>query len=112
LKGTERAQDQSEYEKDERILGGSKFAEGVIREKRESPGLDVVTPEEIIREASEKAGLSVKALLSGSRRSNVAQLRTQLVLQLVDHPRLTLVRIGHLVGISRWGVSKILERKT
>jgi predicted transcriptional regulator len=51
------------------------------------------------------------ALLSGSRRSNVAKLRAQLVLQLVNQPGMTLTRIGQLVGVSKSGVSKIMNRE-
>jgi putative transposase len=111
MKGIRLKKDQDELEKDDRILGDEKFVKSLIPEKKRLPGLDEILPEELIREVCGKAGLRVDALLSGSRRWNVAEVRTQLVLQLVDHPGLTLTRIGRLVGISRWGVSKILERR-
>ena len=112
LKGLRITRDRDEPDRDGRVLGGEKFVGSLIREKKKSSGLVVKSPEELILEACGKAGLSMDALLSGSRRSNVAELRARLVLQFVDNPGMTLTRIGRLVGISRWGVSKILERRT
>ena len=112
LKGLRIAGDRDEPDRDGRVLGGEKFVSGLTREKNKPSSLGVKSPEELIREACGKAGLSVDALLSGSRRSNVAKLRAQLVLQLVDQPGMTLTRIGQLVGVSKSGVSKILNRET
>ena len=110
LKEIRRADTLDEPDRDARVLGGEKFVRDLMREKNKPSSLGMKSPEELILEVCGKAGLSADALLSGSRRSNVAEVRTQLVLQFVDHPGMTLTRIGRLVGVSRWGVSKILER--
>jgi putative transposase len=111
LKGLRITGDRDEPDRDGRVLGGEKFVGSLIREKKKSSGLVVKSPEELILEACGKVGLSMDALLSGSRRSNVAKLRAQLVLQLVDQSGMTLTRIGQLVGVSKSGVSKILNRE-
>jgi DNA-directed RNA polymerase specialized sigma subunit len=41
----------------------------------------------------------------------VAEVRAQLVRQLVAYPDITLTDIGFLVGVSKSGVYRILERK-
>ena len=110
LKEIRRSADMNEPDGDGRVLGGEKFVGSLITEKKKTPGSDVKALEKLIREACGKAGLSTDALVSGSRRSNVAKLRAQLVLQLTDQPGMTLIQIAQLVGVSRWGVSKILER--
>lgn len=105
------AADRDEPDRDGRVLGGEKFIGSLIREKKKASSLGVQSPVELISDACGKAGLSTGALLSGSRRSNVAKLRAQLVLQLVDQSGMTLTRIGQLVGVSKSGVSKILNRE-
>lgn len=112
LKGIRIAGDWNESGRDGCVLGGETFARSVIRRKRTLPAPDAELPEDLILDACKQSGLSVDALLSGSRRSDVAGLRAQLVLRLVDRPGITLTRLGRLVGISRWGVSKILARRT
>ena len=94
-----------------RVLGGEKFVKSLIIEKHKTPGPDVKALEELIRGACRKAGLSVEELLSGRRRANVAEVRAQLVRQLVAYPDITLTDIGFLVGVSKSGVYRILERK-
>jgi hypothetical protein len=111
LKGLRLREDGDESVTDGRILGGETFARSLIRQKKRSPDTGAKSPEELIRDACGQSGLSVNALQSGSRRANVARLRASLVLQLVDHPGMTLTGIALLVGVSKSGVYKILERK-
>jgi len=111
LKGLRIAGERDEPDRDGRVLGGEKFIGSLIREKKKASSLRAKSPVELISDACGKAGLSTGALQSGSRRSNVAKLRAQLVLQLVDQPGMTLTRIGQLMGVSKSGVSKILNRE-
>ncbi len=110
LKGIRITGDWNKSDGDGCILGGEKFVKSLIQQKKITAS-DTKPPEILIRDACKKAGHSVDALLSGSRRSDVSELRAQLVLRLVDQPGMTLTGVGRLVGISRWGVSKILERR-
>ena len=111
LKGIRFKEDEDELTKDGCVLGGERFLSTLMRRKRQSPSTGTKSPEELIRDACSQTGLSVNALLSGSRRADVVELRKRLVLELVDHPGITLTRIGLLVGVSKSGVYKILERK-
>lgn len=111
LKEIRRTGDLDENDRDGRVLGGEKFVRSLIREKKKTPGPGAKAPEELIREACGKDGPSVEELLSGSRRANVAELRARLVRQLVAYPEMTLTDIGRLVGVSKSGVYRILERK-
>ncbi len=111
LKGIRPKDDENEPIKDGRVLGGERFVGSLIQRKRQSPGTGTKSPEALVRDACKQSGLSVNALLSGSRRADVAKLRTRLVLELADHPGITLTGIGLLVGVSKSGVYKILERK-
>jgi len=111
LKNIGQTGDWKEVEGDGRILGGERFIGGLPPQKQVSRRPDAKSPEELIRESCEKAGVSVLALVSGSRRAIVSKLRVRLVLELLNHPGMTLTDLARLVGVSRTGVYKILERK-
>jgi len=111
LQEIRRTGDVEESDRDGRVLGGEKFVKSLITKKRKTPGPDLKELEELIHEACRKVGLSVEELLSGSRRANVTELRARLVRELVAHPAITLTDIGLLVGVSKSGVYKILERE-
>lgn len=97
---------------DGRVLGGKEFVGRLGLPMKRLPGSHAAAPEELIRAECRRSGLSVDALLSGGRCSNIAELRAKLVHELIQHPGMTLTRIGDLIGISKSGVSKILSRDT
>ncbi len=97
---------------DGRVLGREEFVEQLGLQKKQPPGSHAAVPEELILAACQKSGISVGALLSGGRCAHIAELRVKLVHALIQHPGMTLSRIGDLIGISKSGVSKILSRDT
>lgn len=104
--------DQKEPEADGRILGEEKFIRDLTSKKQKTKRPETKSLEELIRKNCEKAGVSINELVSGSRRTNVTELRVRLVFELLNHPGITLTGLATLLGVSRAAVYKILERKS
>lgn len=104
--------DQKEPEADGRILGEEQFIRDLTSKKQKTKKPETKSLEELIRKNCEQADVSINALVSGSRRANVTELRVRLVFELLNHPGITLTGLATLLGVSRAAVYKILERKS
>ncbi len=112
IKGIGRSGEGIEQERDGRILGSERFIVRLQSEKQTVPKAVVKPLEAWVRERCEEAGVSVQELAAGSRRAIVTALRVRLVFELTNHPGVTLTNMAPLLGITRAGIYKILERKT
>ena len=70
----------------------------------------VVTPSGVVAEECKKSGVSLTELRSGSRRGRLPAVRTKIVLGLVENYGAGVAEVARHVGISTFGVSKILTR--
>ena len=96
---------------DGRVLGGEGFIRGLPSKDHRPPEPAARSPEERVRECCKQAGIRMLELTSGSRRANVTEVRVRLVFELLNHPGMTLTNLARLVGVTRTGIYKILERK-
>lgn len=106
-----RASERIEQEMDGRILGSERFIVRLQSKKQMVPTAVVKPLDEWVRERCEEAGVSVQELAAGSRRAIVTALRVRLVFELMNHPGVTLTNMASLLGVTRAGIYKILERK-
>ena len=111
LRSIGRADDLEETSGDNRVLGGEGFVRGLPSRGHRPTEPAARSPEERVRERCEEAGISMLELASGSRRASVTEVRVRLVFELLNHPGMTLTNLARLVGVTRTGVYKILERK-
>jgi len=65
----------------------------------------------LIREVSEKEGINLKEMQSGSRRGKIPKIRSDLVYQLITEYGMTLAEMGRQLGVSTSAISKILKRR-
>ena len=67
--------------------------------------------DEYMDKLCKNAGISVKALRSGSRRKEVSSLRAEIAMGLVKEHGVALAEVARRVGVSTSAVSKILKRR-
>ncbi|MBL7174089.1 MAG: transposase [Desulfobacteraceae bacterium] len=102
---------------DERILGSGEFVEKLIEEADErmkykySGDTQRKLAVKLIREVSEKEGINLKEMQSGSRRGKIPKIRSDLVYQLITEYGATLAETGRQLGVSTSAISKILKRR-
>jgi len=65
----------------------------------------------MIREVSEKEGINLKEMQSGSRRGKIPKISSDLAYQLVTECGVTLTETGRQLGVSTSAISKILKRR-
>ena len=101
---------------DERILGSGEFVERIIKEAETRIKYQLPEKEhhriidEYIGKLCKNAGVSVKALRSGSRRKEVSALRAEIAMGLVKEHGVALAEVARRVGVSTSAVSKIVKR--
>ena len=102
---------------DERILGSGEFVEKLIEEADErmkyqySGDRQRKLAVKLIREVSEKEGINLKEMQSGSRRGKIPKIRSDLAYQLITEYGMTLAETGRQLGVSTSAISKILKRR-
>ena len=102
---------------DERILGSGEFVEKLIEEVDErmkyqySGDTQRKLAVKLIREISEKEGIYLKEMQSGSRRGKIPKIRSDLAYQLVTEYGATLAETGRQLGVSTSAISKIFKRR-
>lgn len=103
---------------DERILGGSDFAERLMQEADESrkiqisPGRRNERAGEIISRMCEGEGVPVEELRRGSRRMLVSKLRGRIAIVLVLEEGLTMADSARLLGVTTPAISTAIRKLT
>ena len=98
-------------------MGSSEFVEKLIEEADErmkyqySGDTQRKLAVKLIREVSEKEGINLKEMQSGSRRGKIPKTRSDLAYQLILEYGMTLAETGRQLGVSTSAVSKMLERR-
>ena len=64
----------------------------------------------MIREVSEKEGINLKEMQSGSRRGKIPKISSDLAYQLVTECGVTLTETGRQLGVSTSAILKILKK--
>jgi len=101
---------------DQRILGSGQFVEDMLAQadrhlRYEQPYENIEEKcRERIQSTCDKTGITMSALLSGSRVRAVVSVRKALAIQLVTDFGLSLADTARLLGVSSSGISRILDR--
>ncbi len=94
---------------DERILGSSDFVRSV-REETHQPDAEKRSLKDIIRDVSEKSGLSVSALISGGRRREIIAARSHVCLIAVKQYGITLAEVARVLNVSKQSILRGVEK--
>ncbi|NTU92598.1 MAG: hypothetical protein HGA56_01120 [Chlorobiaceae bacterium] len=101
---------------DQRILGSGDFVQDILQETSESVrerlpsiSLEALALERLLQ-ACEAAGISVKALLGGSRMQACSALRKMLVVEFVREMGISYASAARLLGVSGAAVYQMLRR--
>jgi len=101
---------------DDRILGGGKFVERIIKEAEEKIRFQLPVSEELqkidelMTQICKDERVSIEELKGGSRRREISEVRKRIALELVQRHGIALAEVARRVGVSTSAVSKILKR--
>jgi putative transposase len=94
---------------DERILGSSEFVQAVHTEHRDvKPGRRAL--DDIIRDVSEEAGLSVAELVSGNRRRDIVIARSFVCSSAVREHGFTITEVARALNVSKQSILRGVEK--
>ena len=101
---------------DERILGSGMFVERMIGEANDRLKHQFTSAERLnqakdhITKTCKAEGISRKALISGSRRRRISNVRFRLAVELVEEIGLSMAETARQLGVSTSAVSKIIRK--
>ena len=101
---------------DARILGGGEFVQDILQDAADAvrerlPAIPVdATARERVRELCEEAGVSVDALMGGSRVRVITDLRKRLAVEFVQEKGMSYAGAARYLGISETAVYQIVQR--
>jgi len=94
---------------DERILGGGDFVESVLRDSDDSRAGEKPSIDDVLKEVSEKSGISSEQILGPSRSRSISNARKRFFLLAFENAGATLSMLGRLTGRSHVAVRMALE---
>jgi hypothetical protein len=94
---------------DERILGGGDFVESVLRDSDDSRAGEKPSIDDVLKEVSEKSGISSEQILGPSRSRSISNARKRFFLLAFESAGATLSMLGRLTGRSHVAVRMALE---
>lgn len=93
---------------DERILGSGDFVESVLRDSDNSAN-GKLSIDDVLKEVSEKSGISIEQILGPSRSRSVSNARKQFFLLAFESAGASLSMLGRLTGRSHVAVRMAVE---
>jgi hypothetical protein len=94
---------------DERILGSGDFVESVLRDSDNSSASGKLSVVDVLKEVSEKSGISSEQILGPSRSRSISNARKQFFLVALEKAGATLSMLGRLSGRSHVAVRMAIE---
>ncbi len=101
---------------DQRVLGTGDFVEQLLKQKiqkrNSSPTEQARRIENVLKRYCRKAGITIRALKSGSRAVPIPRIRSEIARVLIRELGLSYTETARLLGVSHVAVSKMIKRET